>query len=73
MSASVLVPPSVCLDDKVAEWPPLGRELLFRLTVCFFVFSFIVILFISHFGFEGGPLVLIALVIGHRLSFTFFH
>ena len=29
------------------------------------------ILLISHFGFEGGTLVLIALVPGNCLSFTF--
>ena len=36
-------------------------------------FDFIVILVISHFGFEGGPLLLnlIASVLGHCLSFTF--
>ena len=32
---------------------------------------FIVILVTSHFGFEGGTLVLIAPVPGHCLSFTF--
>ena len=32
---------------------------------------FIVILVISHFGFEGGTLVLIASVPGHCLPFTF--
>ena len=39
------------------------------------MFSFwyfnIVILVISHFGFEGGTLVLISSVPGHSLSFTF--
>ena len=30
----------------------------------------IVILVVSHFGFEGGTLVLIASVPGHCLSFT---
>ena len=32
----------------------------------------IVILVISHFGFEGGTLVLIVSVPGHCLSFTFY-
>ena len=30
----------------------------------------IVILVISHFGFEGGTLVLIASVLGHCIDFT---
>ena len=33
----------------------------------------IVILVISHFGFEGGTLVLIAPVPGHCLSFPFYY
>ena len=40
------------------------------------MFSFyfdIVILVISHFGFEGQTLVLIAAVSGHCFSFTFFN
>ena len=36
-----------------------------------FVFWLIVILIISHIGFEGGTLVLIASVPVHCLSFTF--
>ena len=36
-----------------------------------FVFLLIVIVVISHFGFEGGTLVLIASVPGHCLTFTF--
>ena len=57
---------------KVAEWPPFGRELLIRFTVCYlFILTVIVILVIYHFGFEGGTLVLIASVPGHCLSFTF--
>ena len=42
----------------------------FKLTYLLFVFCLIVILVISHFGFEGGTLVLIASVPGHYLSFT---
>ena len=39
---------------------------------CMFSLYFdIVILVISHFGFEGGTLVLIASVPGHWLSLTF--
>ena len=43
-------------------------------SVCcvFFVCWLVVVLLISHFGFEGGRLVLIASVRGHCLSFTFF-
>ena len=37
----------------------------------FFVFILIVNLVISHFGFEGGTLVLIASVPGHCSFFTF--
>ena len=40
---------------------------------CMFSLYFeIVILVISHFGFEGGTLVLIASVPGHYLLFTFY-
>ena len=38
---------------RVAEWPPLGKELLTRLAV-----YVIVIQFFSHFGFEDRTLVL---------------
>ena len=34
-------------------------------------FDLLYFLVISHFGFKGGTLVLIASVIGHCLSFTF--
>ena len=38
VSVSVLFSTSVCLDDiyldKVAEWPPFGRELLIPFTIC---------------------------------------
>ena len=51
----------VCL----AERPPFGKELLIWSTICLFV-----ALVVSHFGFEGRTLVLIASVPGHCLSFT---
>ena len=57
---------------SVAEWPPFGRELLIRFTVGSLVFWLIVFLIISHFGFEGETLVLIASVSGHCLYFTFY-
>ena len=44
---------------KVAEWSPFVRELLIRFTIC----SLCILTVISHFGFEGGTLVLIASVI----------
>ena len=56
----------------VAEWQPFGKELLTRLTICIFVFRLFVILVSSHFGFEGWIWVLIALVAGLCLLFTFF-
>ena len=43
------------------------------LSYVLFVFWHIVMLVISHFGFEGGTLVLNASVPGHCLSFTFYH
>ena len=48
-------------------------ELLIRFTVCSFcILTYCtVILVISHIGFEGGTLFLIASVPGHCLSFTF--
>ena len=50
-----------------------GRELLIWFTRHdIFVFRLIVISVISHFGFEGWTLVLIASVSGVFLSFTFF-
>ena len=44
----------------------------FSLPYVLFVFKLIVIVVISHFGFEGGTLVLIVSVPGHCLSFTLF-
>ena len=37
---------------KVAEWPPFGKELLPRLTICSRRIRFICCLVISYFGFE---------------------
>ena len=37
VSVSMLFLPSVCLYDielGLAEWPPFGREMLIRLTIC---------------------------------------
>ena len=44
----------------VAQWPPFGKELLNRLTICFLCILTICNLVISHFGFEVGIWVLIA-------------
>ena len=49
----------------------LGESCSLGLPYVLIVFLLIVILVISHFGFEGGTLVLIALVPDHCLSFTF--
>ena len=40
-------------------------------TICSLVLCLFVILVVSHFGFKGGSLVLIAPVSGNYLSFTF--
>ena len=53
----------------MAGWPTFGKELLIRLTI--FVMSFCNFDF-SHFGLEGWKLVLIVLVPGHCLPFTFY-
>ena len=50
----------------------LGNNSLFGLPYVVFVFLLFVVLVISHFGFEGGTLVLIASVPGHCLPFTCF-
>ena len=47
----------------------LGERCSFSLPYVLFVFLLIVILVISHFGFEGGALVLIASVPGHCFTF----
>ena len=44
---------------------------VFKPNVHFVNLLVIVILVISHFGFEGGTLVLIAAVPGHCFSFTY--
>ena len=49
---------------------PIGRELLIRFTVCSVCVLTYCDFVVSHFGFEGGTLVLIASVPGHCLSFT---
>ena len=58
---------------KVAKWPPFGRELLIRFTVC----SLCILAYCSFsyfpLWFEGGTLVLLASVPGHYLSFTFYN
>ena len=48
----------------VAPWPPFGKELLTRLTICFLCISSFETLVISHFGFEIGIWVLIAPIPG---------
>ena len=50
-----------------------GGSCLFGLRTFSLYFEVIVILVISHFGFEGGALVLIASFSGHCLSFPFFN
>ena len=60
-----------CLDDIkqvwVAEWPPFGKELLTRFTVCSLCIMYIFDFEVSHSGFDFGALFLIALVSGHCL------
>ena len=58
---------SVC----VAEWPPFGKELPTRLTICSLCISTILYLVISRFGFEGGIWALIAPVPCHCILVTF--
>ena len=67
MSVSVLYSPSVCLIHLLVE------SCSFGLPYVLFVFLLIVILVISHFGFEGGTMVLIASVPGHCLNFTSYY
>ena len=49
----------------------MGESCSFGLPCFLLVFELIIILVISHFGFEGGTLVRIASVLGHSLSITF--
>ena len=69
MSVYVLFSSSVCLDDIKLG---LRESCSVGLPYFLFVFLLIVILVITHFGFEGGTLVMIASVPGHCLSFTFY-
>ena len=62
---------------KVADWPHFGEnaahtvKLYVVFVLCLlFVLCIFVILIVSHFGFEGGTLILIAPVPGHCLPFT---
>ena len=61
--------PFMCLDDIKfglgAGWPPFGKELLIRLTICSLCTVCTCI-----FGFNGMILVLIAPVPGHCQPFT---
>ena len=64
VSVSVLFSTSVCLDDislVVTYWERAAHSVID-----------VVILVISHYGFEGGSLVLIASVLCHCLSFAFY-
>ena len=54
----------------VAEWPPFGKELLTRLTICLLYILTICNFSYSRFGFEGGLCVLIASVPGHFILVT---
>ena len=55
----------------IAEWPPFGKELPIRLTICAHCIL-TVILVISRFGFEGGICVLVASVPGHCILVSSF-
>ena len=44
---------------EVAEWPPFGRELLIRFTVCSLCILTYCNLCFFRFGFEGETLVLV--------------
>ena len=55
---------------SVAEWPPFGKQLFNRLTICSLCIL-TVILFISRSGFEGLILVLIASGPDLCILFTF--
>ena len=53
----------------MVEWPPFGKSGSVGLPYVLFVISLFVIVVISHFGFDGETLVLIASVAGHCLAF----
>ena len=55
----------------VAEWPPFGKELLTRLTICSLCILTIYNSIISRFGFVGGIWILIFLVPGLCILITF--
>ena len=55
----------------VAEWPPFGKELLTRLTICYLCILTIYNSIISRFGFEGGIWIMIAPVPGLCILITF--
>ena len=55
----------------VAEWPPFGKELLTRLTICYLCILTIIILVISQFSFVGRIWNLIDSVSGLCILFTF--
>ena len=65
MSVSVLFSPSVCLDFR---YTLSGFLLGGSCSLC--ILTYCSSLVISHFGFEGWTLVLMASVPGHCLSFT---
>ena len=48
---------------------PFGKELLIRLAT-FSLYIISILFVVSHFGFGGGTLILIAQVPGHCLPFT---
>ena len=56
---------------EVAEWPPFGKELLARLTICSLCFMIICNFSYFPFWFEGGIWVLIIPVPGHCILVTF--
>ena len=55
----------------VADWPPFGKKLPAWLAICSHRLLSICILFISHFGFKSGILLLIAPVPVHCFSISF--
>ena len=75
MSVSVLVSPSLCLDDillglgcRVATFWERAAHSVKHMFSLLYLF---VALVVSHLGYEDGNLVLIAAVPGHCFSFTF--